>query len=132
VQRSAHREVGVTVHFNGYETVMKRLFLTSVAALFLATGAAHATEDFCAVVLKTPDGFLALREGPSTRFKMITKLHRGDFLLADTGGTLSPKWTHVIGVPRIDSGDAHYTRGFVYRRYIQEFLCPEDQAAEGD
>ena len=40
--------------------------------------AAYSTEDFCAVVLKTPDGFLALREKPGTQFKMIAKLHEGD------------------------------------------------------
>ena len=49
----------------------------------LPTGA-HGTEDFCAVVLKTPDGFLALREGPGTRFKVKTRLYRGDVLFADT------------------------------------------------
>jgi hypothetical protein len=40
-----------------------RAFITGIAML-LATGAAHATEDYCAVVIKTSDGFLALREGP--------------------------------------------------------------------
>jgi hypothetical protein len=33
---------------------VKRLFLTGVAVLFLATGTAHATEDFCAIVLNPP------------------------------------------------------------------------------
>jgi hypothetical protein len=51
----------------------------------LATGTAHTTEDFCAVVLKNRDGWLALRKGPGTRFKIITKLLEGDYLLADTG-----------------------------------------------
>jgi hypothetical protein len=114
--------------------------LTGVAALFLATGTAHATEDFCAVVLKNRDGWLALREGPGTRFKIIAKLLEGDYLLADTGagGLLSKKWTHIVGVPRMDgattSEKTHedYTRGWVHRKYIQEFACPEDQESEGD
>ena len=38
---------------------MKRALLLAACVAALATSA-HATEDFCAVVLKTPDGFLAL------------------------------------------------------------------------
>jgi hypothetical protein len=114
---------------------MKRALLTVVALLTFAT-TAHATEDFCAVVLKTPDGFLALREGPGTPHKMITKLEQGDFLLADTAmGEQDPKnikWVHINGVPRVDGPDAigkTYTRGWVARRYVQTLLCPDDQAA---
>jgi hypothetical protein len=47
--------------------------LASVIFAVVST-ASQATEDFCAVVLKTPDGFLALREKPETRSKMIAKL----------------------------------------------------------
>ena len=75
---------------------MMKTLLTAVALLAFAT-TAHATEDFCAVVLKTPDGFLALREGPGTQHKMITKLEQGDFLLADTAmGEQDPK-KHKVG-----------------------------------
>ena len=47
---------------------------------------AHATEDFCVVVSETPDGFLALREGPGAQFKMIDKLQPGQVLVADSIG----------------------------------------------
>jgi hypothetical protein len=50
--------------------------LSAVLVAWLATSA-QATEDFCAVVLKTPDGFLALREGPGTRFGVKANLRRG-------------------------------------------------------
>ena len=59
---------------------MKKALLASVAALLLATGAAHADAQ-CAVVLKTPDGFLAMREKPTVQSKMIAKLLQGDFLI---------------------------------------------------
>lgn len=72
----------------------------------------HATADGCAVVLKTPDGFLSVREGPGTRFRVLTEVHRGETLLIDTaqcgairGRTVcdsSMAWTHVTSVPRID------------------------------
>jgi hypothetical protein len=39
---------------------MKKLLLTSIPVLSLATGTAHATEDFCIVVTKTPDGFCGI------------------------------------------------------------------------
>ena len=114
---------------------MKKTVLV-LALLLAALAPAQATEDFCAVVLKTPDGFLALREGPGTQHKMITKLEQGDFLLADTAmGEQDPKnkkWVHINGVPRIDGPDAigkTYTRGWVARRYVQTLLCPDDQAA---
>ena len=54
------------------------------ACLMALATSAEATEDFCAVVLKTPDGFLALRQGPGTRFPVKLKLHQGDVLSADT------------------------------------------------
>jgi hypothetical protein len=53
---------------------MKKLLLTSIAALFLVTGAALATgPDNCAVVSKTPDGFLNVREAPTMKSKIIAK-----------------------------------------------------------
>jgi hypothetical protein len=110
---------------------MKRLLLTNIAALFLATGTAHASSEFCAVVLKTSDGFLALRDGPGTQYKMIAKLEQGDFLYADT--SLGPqkigkrKWVHIVGVPRLDFKDGYEPEeaihGWVYQRYIQDFAC---------
>jgi hypothetical protein len=44
--------------------------LLGLAILMASITAAAATVDVeCAVVLKTPDGFLALRAGPGTRFE---------------------------------------------------------------
>jgi hypothetical protein len=107
------------------------------------SNAAHATGDFCAVVLKTPDGFLALREKPGRESKIIAKLREGDFLYAGTEqcsqsvcDTEARKWTHINGVPRIDGPNDpkktydDYTHGWVSRKYIQDFLCPEDQQLE--
>ena len=122
---------------------MKKMLLTGVAALMAVSRAAQATEDFCAVVLKTPDGFLALREKPARESKIIAKLREGDFLYAGTEqcsqsvcDTLEDrKWTHINGVPRMDGPNDpkrtynDYTHGWVSRKYIQNFLCPDDQEA---
>jgi hypothetical protein len=88
---------------------MRKMLLVGIAGLMILSKAAHATEDFCAVVLKTPDGFLALREKPGRESKIIAKLREGDFLYAGTEqcsqsvcDTEDRKWTHINGVPRID------------------------------
>src|SRR5262249_53433017 len=135
----------------------RALLAGSVALSVLWASTAHASEDFCAFVLKPPanvvsdkeydpDGWLALREAPARQSKMIAKLREGDFLLAETGHCkeLDDKrvcddkfeWTHVIGVPRVDGPDdpkktyEDYTHGWVRRKYIQEFACQKDQAPE--
>src|SRR5215470_12344393 len=65
---------------------MKKLFLTSIAALFLTTGAAQheayalADGPACAMVRRTPDGFLNLRKDFSMSGKIIAKLRPGDQL----------------------------------------------------
>jgi hypothetical protein len=55
-----------------------RSFIVAAVAVFASMATlsteAQATEDFCAVVLKTPDGFVALREGPGTQFDVNAKL----------------------------------------------------------
>ena len=102
-----------------------KLLLSGIAALFLATGAVRATEDFCLTVTKTPDGFLALREGPGTQFKMIAKIFPGYPLDADTGGgsnrNVGPgkrQWTRVWIAARKSA--------WVYNKYTQPRDCPED------
>jgi hypothetical protein len=112
--------------------IRKALIITSVSAA-LTTGAA-ATEDFCAVVLKTPDGFLALREGPGTKFKVKARLRRGDVLYADSRGCIygvcdeMGRWVYVNHVPRLDGNlekARHLTQGWVVRRFVQEFGGPD-------
>jgi hypothetical protein len=90
--------------------------LTGIAALFLATGAAHATADFCIVVTESPDGFVALREGPGTQFKIIAKLKPGFPLDADTAGQPS-KWTRVWIAARRSA--------WIYTKYTRQIDCPE-------
>jgi hypothetical protein len=58
--------------------------LFGLAILLASVAAASATTESCAVVLNTPDGFLALRDGPGTRFRMKGKLRPGVVLLITT------------------------------------------------
>ena len=99
--------------------------------------------DACAVVLKppaevtrdkdyNPDTWLSLREGPGTQYKkMEYRLREGDFLYLDTD-VRPDKWVLVVGVLRLDGNmDNAKKTGYIYRKYILEFSCPEDQEAEG-
>ena len=110
--------------------------MLTVALITPSSKIANATADGCAVVLKTPDGFLSLRDGPGMRF--LEKLPQGDVLYIDTvecstiSGTMvcgNPKeWTHVNSVPRLDGPIREakkFTQGWVASKYIQWFECAE-------
>lgn len=136
---------------------MKILKPLAIAALSLAVLApvAHATEDFCAVVLKPPakvmrdkqynsEAWLAVRDGPGMQFMIMGKLREGDFLMANTSSCKElnsqlicdekSEWIHVIGIPRFDGPDEEgktYSRGWVRSKYVQTFLCEGQQAEQG-
>jgi len=62
----------------------RKLLMTGVAALFLATGAAHATgPDNCAVVVKTRDGFLNVRAAPTMKSKIVARINPADIVHDD-------------------------------------------------
>ena len=118
---------------------MRKILIAGVAALLMGTpSAANATQTWCAVVMKPiPDGWLALRENPDWRIKMITTLGEGDYLYVGSEqcwegvcDTDKREWAHVAGVPRIDGKGSLITFGWVRRKYLQEFMCPEDQEAD--
>jgi tetratricopeptide (TPR) repeat protein len=102
---------------------MKKLLLASVAALFLATGTAHAA-DFCAMVIKppaevtrdkefNPNGWLALRKEPSPHSEKIALLREGDFLAV--GDSCATPWEER-GLNRACEDDREWLRVFkVYR-----------------
>jgi hypothetical protein len=86
------------------------------------TTPARATTDICAVVLNTPDGFLALREGPGTQFRIKDKLrpsqtvviHSEDCIWHRHGNVTCSKWVKVFHV-----GDQIGWAGWVRSKYLQ-------------
>jgi hypothetical protein len=102
---------------------MCKILLTGVAALLMAISA-HATEnpDMCAVVMKTPDGFLALRTKPEAKSKMMSKLFPGQVLRVDIDKYRSKNWIYVEGL--VENSERWYMDGWVYSKYIQSFVCP--------
>jgi hypothetical protein len=106
---------------------MKKLLLSGCAALFLATGAAHATgPDNCAVVVKTRDDFLNVRAAPTMKSKIIARVNPADIVHDDAydsdelEGNYYEGWTHIDRVFR-SSGDKKWQklRGWVGTKYLK-------------
>src|SRR5260221_5139186 len=110
----------------------RTFLLAGVAALSMLASAAHAAEEYCVEVKKTPDGFLAVREKPTVKSKIFATL-RPKFPL-----TVNPehqfledneyrlyknwtKWTHVKGW--FSTEDADPSWGWVYSKYIRKVPC---------
>ena len=105
--------------------LMTKSLLTSVAALFLATGTAHAVEGGCAVVLRTPDGFLNVRAAPKMGARILKRLKPGEIIEIDTksceGSVCDEKfrWTHVFVAPGPPPG----RWGWIGSRFITTTDC---------
>ena len=97
------------------------ILLLGLAILVSSVTAARATTESCAVVLNTPDGFLALREGPGTQFRIKDKPSPGqtvgitteDCIWHRRGDVTCSKWIKV----RVD--DTSGWLGWVRSKYIQ-------------
>jgi len=118
-------------------TILPSLILGVSVAGITFTGA-HATIDFCVMVRNTPDGFLALREGPGTRFRIKEKLHPSEFLMADTSSCWSGvcdetgQWMYINFVPRLDGRvdkATHFTQGWVARKFTTQ--VPMERCDDG-
>ena len=96
---------------------MKRLFLIATALLALTSGA-NAYADGCAVVLRTPDGFLNLRKAPKMGSKIVGRLKPGE-LITIAGETMVTKWALV------SIGDRKITNGWASTRYLKSVDCDD-------
>ena len=104
-------------------------------ALALASIEAHACTDVpgCAVVTKTPDGFLNLRRAPTTRAPVVTKLRPGDRLYITVSDCIG-KWKLIEGVWRLDGKPINIEAGsewvphsgWVATRFLREITCPKE------
>jgi len=104
--------------------------LTGIAALFLAMGTAHATEDGCSVVLRTSDGFLNVRTKPKMGSRILKRLKPGETILTDSvqgEGDEKRHWVHVY----VSNKGPHPERsqnplwGWAYYRFIIDIDCDD-------
>ena len=92
----------------------------ALAAAIAAAAPAGATE-YCDV-LQSPDGFVALRAGPSASARLIARMHAGDEVRALEGGNAD--WMEVYfwhdGDRLEPARSGRYLHGWVSPRYIGE------------
>jgi hypothetical protein len=105
------------------DTSMRAFFppICCLPICWLATQTHAAATLFC-TVLKSPDGFVALRAAPSPRARLIARMHPGDEVQALEG--IRHGWQEVYhwhGLDRFDPakrGDRRH--GWAWSRYISE------------
>ena len=106
------------------------MIVAAIAVLFGITNAGATADDeysYCAKVKKTSDGFLALRQDPTSNSVMKVKLLTGwelvlDNKFAGNGG----EWVKVTYVENLDNYagiNAKPTQGWVHRKYIKVYEC---------
>jgi Bacterial SH3 domain len=99
--------------------------------VFVAIRPVNATADGCAVVLRTPDGFLNVRAAPKMGAQIVARLKPGDIIDVNEtnceGSVCDEKidWVHVHGVPRLDGQKYQrgVTKGWAGRRFIVFVDC---------
>jgi hypothetical protein len=108
--------------------MMKKLLLTSIAALLLATGAAHAVPDQCVVALSKDH----LRVKPNMRSKSVENIdpvEQGRIMILDQDNTvqLFKGWTHIqdIDAKTAFVGYRNYLiSGWIRTKNIKKAECP--------
>ena len=105
--------------------LMKKTLLTGIVALLLATGTAHATEDGCAVVLKTPDGFLNVRTEPNARSRILKRFKPGEIIGTDIVSE-DRRWERTW----FERKGGSFVRGWVRNRFILNVECEADNNQE--
>jgi hypothetical protein len=95
---------------------MKYAILLGLATVLASITAARATTASCALVLNTPDGFLALREGPGTQFRIKDKLSPGQTVDITTEDC---RWHANDNVTCSKWIELFRLRGWVRSKYIQ-------------
>jgi hypothetical protein len=114
---------------------VKKFLLMGLMLAVLATPA-HATASGCAVVLRTPDGFLNLRAEPRVDSKIVARLKPGEILdISDANCEVRGKlsicnesgdWTKVDAVPRLDRNrTSNLHRGWVGSKFIKFVECED-------
>ena len=112
--------------------IIKRLL--GMAIGIVGMGLCHsalASGTYCAVVTSTPDGFVSLRSGPSTRHRVIYRLAPYEVVLVDTGTCRGDscsedrKWQFIESVPRLDGprNSTGLTQGWINSQLIRQATC---------
>src|SRR5262249_23675088 len=104
---------------------MKAAIIAGCVVLSVSFGAsgAHATADGCAVVLKTPDGFLNVRSQPTVKSRILKRFKPGEIIDTDLISE-DFRWERVW-VSRKKDGNPLW--GWVRNRFIIGVDCEETE-----
>jgi hypothetical protein len=96
-----------------------------VMAVAMSATAAHATADGCAVVVRTYDGFLAVRAGPGARQFEIDRLRAGQIILTNhvSDSRYAGPWWRIGGVMDRIGGSVRQLDGWVHSAYLTPVVC---------
>lgn len=105
-----------------------------VMSLGTISAATPADATLYCVLKKTPDGFVALRAGPSPSARIVLKMHPGDTVLIQNapGAAVNPQWDQVLHwrkevyekLRKLGQEDSSLgTRGWVNKRFYLEDSC---------
>jgi hypothetical protein len=99
-----------------------------LAAVVLAAQLSPAGATIYCDIRGTADGFVALRSGPSARFRMIERMRPGDEVLV--GLRKVGKWIDVtfwrggrFATGKHETGDPHTARGWMHEDFVAEDSC---------
>ncbi len=96
----------------------------SLAILAFSSQPTYASDETCAIVIDTPDGFLSVREKPDTSSKRVSRARPGQVLIIDGHES---NWAIVVGERRANQkarfGNRTPLNGYVHQRYLRWIDC---------
>jgi hypothetical protein len=117
----------------------KIYFFTMMVLASATPQQAVASSSFCAVIERTNDGFVNLREGPRVDYNSLGIAIQSDILLVDTAPCRSDfgplicdetgKWNFVENVIRVGDQSKHFLKGWVNSSFIRQVTCPNSPPA---
>jgi hypothetical protein len=96
-----------------------------VVAFLIVSSSAHAVLDGCAVVLRTPDEFLAVRAGPSASHRETHRLYPGQMISTNhvSDSPYAGDWWRIAGVVDAIGSKEQPLHGWVNSRYLAPVDC---------
>lgn len=102
-----------------------RVAILAFGLLTSSASSLHAVVDGCAVVLRTPTGFLAVRAGPGQSNREIHRLYPGQIIVTNhiSDGPYAGKWWRISGFMQSIGDSEQPLQGWVYSRYLTPANC---------
>ena len=112
---------------------MRPIFIMLLVLVIISPRPSYATETFCAVTERTADGFVNLREGPNSEYKVVGKVLPADLLWvgseqcrSDFGQSVCDPTGKWVFVERVFSLTSKSTlKGWINNRFVRQIACSD-------